>query len=67
VSGEELIPALVETDFVRELDALLASPVRAASVGASGRLRVVKSYSWNAHMGGIDRHLAPNQTAQWHT
>lgn len=67
VSGEELIPALVETDFVREIDALLTSPVRAASVGAAGRLRVVKSYSWNAHLGRIDRHLVPNQTAQWAT
>lgn len=63
-SGEELIAALAEPDFVREIDALLKSPVRAAAVGQSGRLRVVNSYSWNAHLGGIDRHLAPKLTAQ---
>lgn len=64
ISGEELIPALTETDFVREIDALLKSPACAATVGESGRLRVVNSYSWRAHLGGIDCHLAPKLTAQ---
>lgn len=64
ISGEELIPALTETDFVREIDALLKSPPRAATVGESGRLRVVNSYSWRAHLDRIDCHLAPKLTAQ---
>jgi len=64
ISGEELISALVESDFVREIDALLKSPLRAATVGESGRLRVVNSYSWRAHLSGIDCHLAPKLTAQ---
>ena len=64
ISGEELISALVETDFVREIDALLKSPVHAATVGESGRLRVMNSYSWRAHLSGIDCHLPPKLTAQ---
>ncbi len=56
-SGEELISAAESYDFVREIDALLKAPALAAAVGQSGRLRVVKSYSWDAHLDGIDRHL----------
>ena len=55
--GEELISAINGSDFVREIDALLKSPERSATVGHCGRLRVVKSYSWSAHLGGIDRYL----------
>lgn len=56
-TGEELISAAESKDFVREIDALLRAPDLAAAVGQSGRLRVVKSYSWAAHLGGIDRYL----------
>lgn len=62
-SGEELISAVGSEDFVREIDALLKAPARAAAVGQSGRHRVVHSYSWSAHMAGIDRHLNLKQLA----
>lgn len=55
--GEELVSAAEAADFVREIDALLRSPARAAAVGQSGRQRVVQSYSWDAHMASLDRYL----------
>jgi sugar transferase (PEP-CTERM/EpsH1 system associated) len=62
--GEELISAAEATDFVREIDALLKAPVRAAAVGQSGRRRVVQSYSWDAHLGRLDEHLSDQSPAQ---
>lgn len=55
--GEELVSAAEAADFVREIDALLRSPARAAAVGQSGRQRVVQSYSWDAHLASLDRYL----------
>jgi sugar transferase (PEP-CTERM/EpsH1 system associated) len=63
-TGEELIPAVDGEAFVREICALLASPSRAAAVGRSGRLRVVSSYSWAAHLAGIDQYLNGQLLAQ---
>lgn len=56
-SCDELICASGVSGFVREMDALLKAPARAAAVGQSARLRVLESYSWSAHLGGIDRYL----------
>ena len=55
--GDELISATSASDFVREIDALLKSPEIAAAVGTAGRQRVVKSYSWDAHLAAIDPYL----------
>ncbi len=56
-AGEELISAADAQGFIREVDTLLKAPDRANAVGGAGRLRVVKSYSWTAHLSGIDRYL----------
>jgi len=56
-SGEELVAASGVSDFVREINALLQDPARAAAVGQAGRHRVVSNYSWAAHLGRIDRYL----------
>ena len=56
-AGEELVPAETPEDYVREVDSLLQSAQRAAAVGQAGRLRVLQSYSWDAHLSRIDRHL----------
>jgi sugar transferase (PEP-CTERM/EpsH1 system associated) len=56
-SGEELVAASDVSDFVREINALLQDPARAAAVGQAGRHRVVSNYSWAAHLGRIDRYL----------
>jgi len=57
-SGEELVSASHASDFVQEINALLNNPARVAALGHAGRLRVVSSYSWAAHLGRIDRYLA---------
>jgi glycosyltransferase involved in cell wall biosynthesis len=62
-AGDELISAAACDDFVREIDALLKAPARAAAVGQAGRRRVLRSYSWAAHMVGIDRYLNAKRLA----
>ena len=56
--GVELLTATDAAAFVHELDALLRQPQRAAAVGAAGRQRVLRDYSWDAHLSAFDRHLA---------
>jgi sugar transferase (PEP-CTERM/EpsH1 system associated) len=55
--GRELIGAAEAEDFRREVDALLRAPQRAESIGQAARARVLKSYSWQAHLSCLDRHL----------
>lgn len=62
--SEELVCASGVGGFVREMDALLKAPARAAAVGQAARLRVVESYSWTAHLGGIDRYLGAKQPSR---
>lgn len=56
-NGAEILSARDAHDFVDKIDALLKAPAWAALVGRSGRQRVVNSYSWPAHLSGIDRYL----------
>ncbi|TAM42344.1 MAG: TIGR03087 family PEP-CTERM/XrtA system glycosyltransferase [Burkholderiaceae bacterium] len=62
--GEDLVSATDATDFVREIDALLKAPAHAAAVGRSGRQRVLRSYSWGAHLGRLDKYLGDQALAQ---
>lgn len=55
--GVELVPATDAADFVREVDALLADPARAAAVGAAGRAHVLRAHSWLAQLAPVDHHL----------
>ena len=55
--GDELVSATTSDDFVREIAALIKTPAQAAAIGIAGRQRVVQSYSWSAHLAGIDRYL----------
>ena len=55
--GQELVAAETAGDYVRAIDALLADSEKAALVGKLGRQRVVKKYSWSAHLGTLDRYL----------
>jgi len=59
--SEELVCASGVNGFVREMDALLKTTTRAAAMGRAARLRVLESYSWTAHLGGIDRYLDASQ------
>jgi sugar transferase (PEP-CTERM/EpsH1 system associated) len=62
-AGEELVSAADGDDFVREIDALLKAPDLAVAIGQRGRQRVIKNYSWTAHLANIDRHLDVKQSA----
>jgi polysaccharide biosynthesis protein PslH len=55
--GGEILAATEAADFVRAVDLLLRAPDRAAAIGTAGRLRVLHSYTWAAHMAVFDRHL----------
>jgi sugar transferase (PEP-CTERM/EpsH1 system associated) len=63
-SGEDLISASDATDFVREIDALLKAPTHATAVGRSGRQRVLQTYSWDAHLGRLDKYLGDRALAR---
>lgn len=62
--GKEILSAKSAADFVREIVALLGDPERATNLGRAGRLRVVGSYSWSAHLAHIDRYLVPKSFAE---
>ncbi|NML14402.1 TIGR03087 family PEP-CTERM/XrtA system glycosyltransferase [Azohydromonas caseinilytica] len=61
--GAELVPALEVEDYVQQIDSLLAQPERAAAIGQAGRQRVLRSYSWDAHLSGLDTYLVPSSPA----
>ena len=44
-------------DYQRQVDSLLQSPERSATMGRAARERVLARYSWGAHLSTIDRHL----------
>lgn len=54
---DELVSASGVRGFVHEILALLASPTRAVSIGEAARRRVIRNYSWSAHLSGIDCYL----------
>ena len=57
LEGTDLLAADDAHGFVRHVGALLNGEARAAAMGAAGRARVLRHYSWGAHLAGIDRHL----------
>ncbi|NWG32031.1 MAG: TIGR03087 family PEP-CTERM/XrtA system glycosyltransferase [Rhodocyclaceae bacterium] len=56
--GTELLAAEMAADYVAQIGSLLADPARADDIGRAARRRVLASYSWDAHLATIDRHLA---------
>ena len=54
----ELLAAQDAGDYVAQLGRLLGSPELARQLGEAGRQRVLRDYSWEAHLSGIDHHLA---------
>ncbi|MEW5781461.1 MAG: glycosyltransferase [Pseudomonadota bacterium] len=57
VSGEELLVAESADEYQARIESLLADPVHADNIGRAARRRVLASYSWDAHLAVIDRHL----------
>jgi len=61
-AGTEIFSAESAEDFITQIGALLQSPEHLASVGVAGRHRVLKNYSWDAHMTVIDQYLTQGAT-----
>lgn len=55
--GSELLWAGAPEGFVHEVDALLRDAPRAAAIGRAGRQRVLRDFSWDAHLSAFDQHL----------
>ena len=55
--GSELLAANEAADFVTLVSALLVAPERARAIGVAARQCVMKRYSWQSHLAGIERHI----------
>lgn len=62
--GTELITASTAAEFIAAIDAQLADPETAITIGHAARARVIARYSWEAHMSHIDRYLPTHDTGQ---
>lgn len=56
-NGQEIFAAETADDFVLKIGMLLDNHNLAEEMGCAGRLKVLESYSWMAHLMGIDRYL----------
>jgi polysaccharide biosynthesis protein PslH len=56
--GREILAAAGAADYQRCIELLLGAPDRAQAIGTAGRQRVLQSYTWDAHLAVLDRHLA---------
>jgi sugar transferase (PEP-CTERM/EpsH1 system associated) len=61
--GTDLVAAENAVDYIQAIGALLADHEGAARIGAAGRTCVLQSYSWTAHLAGMDRYLNEVATA----
>ena len=55
--GIELLIAVTPTDYVNRITDLICDPHFAQAMGRAARQRVLRSYSWEAHLSAIDRRL----------
>lgn len=56
--GTDFLAAETVDDYVTQISMLLANPAAADQMGLAGRTAVVSRYSWEAHLSGLDQHLA---------
>ena len=57
VPGRDFMTAGTVGDYLRQIELLLQSPERRATMGQAARQRVLERYSWEAHLSRIDRYL----------
>ncbi len=62
VHGSELLAAATSREYVEACNSVIRQPDAGNAIGAAGRRCVVRSFSWDAHLSGIDRHLAGVET-----
>lgn len=58
-AGREFLVAAGAEQFASQIEAVLQDPVFGKGIGLAGRQCVLDRYSWEAHLSGIDRYLAP--------
>ena len=56
-SPAELVAATSAHQYAQVISTFLQQPSHAADVGAAGRQCVLRRYSWDAHLAGIDQYL----------
>ncbi|MFM9916842.1 MAG: TIGR03087 family PEP-CTERM/XrtA system glycosyltransferase [Rhizobacter sp.] len=61
--GIELLAAAEAAGFVEQVSALLLAPQQARDIGAAARQCVMRSYSWQSHLSGIEKHIAAEVVA----
>ncbi len=59
VPGQDLLSADDATDYVDLVHALLCAPARAQAIGQQARERVLRQFSWQAHLSQLDACLPP--------
>lgn len=62
-AGQELLTSTSPADFIREIDTLLLDDALCARIGNAARQRVLSRYSWEAHLGGMNRYLTASNGA----
>lgn len=59
LAGQDLLSADDAQDYIDLVHALLSAPLRAQAIGQQARERVLRQFSWQAHLSALDRHLPP--------
>ncbi len=59
--GLELMAAETAGEYADAVVELLDDPVTASALGRAGRVRVLRSYGWDAHLCALDRQLAATE------
>ncbi|ALV06297.1 TIGR03087 family PEP-CTERM/XrtA system glycosyltransferase [Roseateles depolymerans] len=57
LAGQDLLSADSAGDYLELLHALLAAPQRAQAIGQQARERVLRQFSWHAHLSRLDHYL----------
>lgn len=56
-NGSELLTAVTPSEYIAEMNLVLDAPETARAIGEAARRRVVQRYSWDAHLGALDKYL----------
>ncbi|MFX1678183.1 TIGR03087 family PEP-CTERM/XrtA system glycosyltransferase [Mitsuaria sp. CC2] len=62
LAGQDLLSADSAADYLELVHALLSAPTRAQAIGQQARERVLRQFSWQAHLAKLDGYL-PQGTA----
>jgi glycosyltransferase involved in cell wall biosynthesis len=63
LAGQDLLSADSAADYLELVHALLSAPARAQAIGQQARERVLRQFSWQAHLSKLDGYL-PRETPQ---